>query len=295
MVLVILVTLMIVFFSLQSLFTRLYAANYAGPDKGSATAVFSVCYGVLVAAASFFLGGMSFAPSWQTVLLGLINAGMLVLYNTSIIEAGNRGSYSFTMVSCMFGGILVPMAVGVIFLGERLTALQILAVALMLVSLVLMNMQSFSLKGASRSYYLWCIALFLANGLYGTINNLQTQVMNGAQRTEMLTILYLGSALAVIAMEAVRGRSRQLREGFRMGRKSWLYVILACVSATAAANLMLYILTRMDSSILYTIDSGAVLVLSMLYALALFREKPTRAQSVGMAAAVVSIVLISMP
>ena len=295
MALVCLVTLMIVFFSFQSLFTRLYSASYAGPDKGSATAVFSVCYGVFVAAASFFLGGMSFAPSWQTVLLGLLNAGMLILYNTSIIEAGNRGSYSFMMVFCMFGGILVPMAVGVIFLGERLKALQTLAVALMLVSLLLMNMQSFSLKGASKGYYGWCAALFFANGLYGTINNLQTQVMDGAQRTEMLTILYLGSALAAIAMEAVRGRGRQLREGFRMGRESWLYVTLACLSATVAANLLLYILTLMDSSVLYTIDSGAVLVLSMLYALVLFKEKPTRVQMVGMAAAVISIVLINIP
>ncbi|MGN0764349.1 MAG: hypothetical protein ACI4MK_13210, partial [Aristaeellaceae bacterium] len=74
-----------------------------------------------------------------------------------------------------------------------------------------------------------------------------------------------------------------------------LYVILACVSATAAVNLMLYILTLMDSSILYTIDSGAVLVLSMLYALLLFREKPSRVQAVGMAAAVASIVLINIP
>ena len=295
MVLVCLVTLMILFFSFQSLFTRLYSAHYIGPDKGNATAVFSVCYGVLVAAASFFLGGMSFSPSWQTVLLGLINAGMLILYNTSIIEAGNRGSYSFMMVSCMFGGILVPMAVGVIFLGERLTGLQITAVVLMLVSLVLMNMDAHSLRGASRSYYLWCLALFLANGLYGTINNLQTQIMDGAQRTEMLTILYLGSALAVIAMEGLRGRGHRLLVGFRMGWKSWLYVILACVSATAAANLMLYILTQMSSSILYTIDSGAVLVLSMLYALVLFREKPSRVQAVGMLVAVVSIVLINLP
>ena len=82
---------------------------------------------------------------------------------------------------------------------------------------------------------------------------------------------------------------------FRMGRKSWLYVIRACVSAIVAASLMLYIFTKMDSSILYTIDSGAVLVLSMLYALVLFREKPSREQSVGMAAAVVIIVLINIP
>ena len=105
MVLIGLVGLMVLFFSFQSLFTRLYSAHYAGPDAGKATSVFSVCYGVFIAAASFLLGGMTFAPSWQTVLFGLLNAAMLILYNTSMIEAGNRGSYSFLMVSSLFGGI----------------------------------------------------------------------------------------------------------------------------------------------------------------------------------------------
>ena len=296
MVLVGLVALMILFFSFQSLFTRLYSANYAGSDASKATPVFSVVYGVFIAVASFVVGGMTFAPSWRTILLGLLNAGMLVLYNTSIIEAGNRGSYSFLMVASMFGGILVPMAIGQFFLGETpLTALQITAVLMMLASLVLMNVRTISFKGASKSYYIWCLALFFANGLYGAINNLQTVVMDGAQRTEMLTILYLCSALAAIGMELFQGQGKQLVDGFKMGKKSALFLIITCLSATAAANLLLYILTLMESSILYTIDSGAVLVLSIIYSLVLFKEKPTWERVVGMVIAVASIVLINIP
>ena len=295
MVLVGLVTLMIVFFSFQSLFTRLYSAHYVGPDAAKATPVFTVCYGLFIAAASFLLGGMTFAPSWQTVLLGLLNAGMLILYNTSMIEAGNRGSYSFLMVASMFGGILVPMAVGVLFLGETLAGLQIVAVLLMLVSLVLMNLRTISFKGASKSYYIWCIALFFANGLYNAINNLQTQVMDGAQSTEMLTILYLSSALAAIGMEVFRGKGKELVAGFKMGKKAAAFLLITCLSATAAANLLLYVLTLMESSVLYTIDSGAVLVLSILYSLVLFKEKPNWEQIAGMVVAVASIVLINIP
>ena len=149
MVLVGLVALMILFFSFQSLFTRLYSANYAGPDANKATPVFSVCYGVFIAAASFLLGGMTFAPSWQTILLGLLNAGMLIFYNTYIIEAGNRGSYSFLMVASMFGGILVPMPIGLLFLVDPLSGWQVVAVLLMLASLGLMNVRPISLQGAS--------------------------------------------------------------------------------------------------------------------------------------------------
>ena len=289
-----LVALMVLLYSFQSLFTRLYSAHYQGPDQTQATAVFSICYGLFIALATLIAGGFTFAPGWQTWLLGLLNAGMLLMYNRSMIEAGNRGSYSFLMVADMFGGILVPMAVGVLLLGERLSQLQGVAVILMLISLVLMNARGISFKGSSGTYYLWCALLFLANGLYGTIMNLQAEVMNGAQRTEMLTILFAASALGAALPELLRGHGAQLRQGFRMGRKALIFLLICCASATGAANLLLFILARMDSSILYTMDSGAVLVLSMLYALVLFRERPKPEQVLGMVTAVVSIVLINI-
>lgn len=295
MMLVILVALMVLFFSFQSLFTRFYSAHYAGPDRSSATPVFSVCYGIFIAAASFIVGGLRFEPSWQTVLLGVINAGMLVLYNASMIGAGNRGPYSFLMVCSMFGGILLPMAVGVCFLGETLSGLQIVAVALMLVSLVLMNLPSGSFQGVSRSYFVWCILLFVANGMYGALMNVQAMVMDGAERTEMLTVLYLSSAVAAALIELAQGRGKALKEGFRMGGRSAAYLVLTCLSATAASNLLLYILTQMESTILFTIDNGAVLLLSILYSLVLFREKPSWQRVIGMLIAVGSIVLINLP
>lgn len=295
MLLIGLVASLMFLYSFQSLFTRLYAAHYAGPDKAQATPVMTVCYGIFIAAASFLVGGMSFSPSWQTVLFALLNAGMLILYNASMIEGGNRGSYSFLMVCSMFGSILVPLTVSVCMLGEALTTLKVFSVVLMLLSLVLMNLPVRAVRSASKSYYGWCIALFSSNGLFGAINTLQTNVMNGAERTEMLTILYLASALAVIVNAQVQGKGRELAAGFRMGKKAGLFLLITCLSATGAANLLLYVLTLMDSGVFYTILSGAVLVLSILYSLILFKEKPTAAQLLGMAIAVGSIVLINLP
>ncbi len=288
------ILMMILTFSFQSLFTRLYSASYPAEKAEQATNVFSVGFGLFVAAASLAVGGFSFSPSWQTVLLGLLTAGSLFLYNTAMIEAGNRGSYSFLMIAAMFGGILVPMFVGVCFLGESLAAHQIFAVVLMLVSLVLMNIRGIEFKGNTKAYYLWCIALFFANGLFGTLMNLQAKVMNGAQRTEMLTILYGASALAAGVMGCMGGKAGALREGFKMGKKAWIFLLLTCLSATAAANLQLFILSKMDSAIYYTISDGSVLVVSILFSLVLFKERPRWEQVLGMVTAVGSIVLINI-
>ena len=50
----------------------------------------------------------------------------------------------------------------------------------------------------------------------------------------------------------------------------------------------------MKSSILYIIDNGGVLVVSILYSLILFKESPKGEQVLGMCMAVTSIALINM-
>ena len=293
--LAVLVAVMVLFYSFQSLFTRLYSANYEGPDAGQSTTVFSICYGTFIGLATLIVGGFVFSPSWQTILFGVLNALMLMLYNRSMIESGNRGSYSFLMIAAMFGGIMVPLVVGVAFLGETITLIQGVAIVLMLISFVVMNARGISFKGASGSYYLWCFLLFLSNGLYSVVMNLQTTFMAGAERTEMLSILFLTSALLVAVPKLIKGEGKQLLQSFRMGKKAALFLLICCASATAAANLLLYNLTQMDASILYTIDNGGVLVFSVLYSFLLFKERPRWEQWAGIAMALISIVLINLP
>lgn len=294
MMLPLIVTIMVVGYSFQSLFTRLFSANYQGADASQSTSVFSICFGFLIGLATLVVGGFSFSPSWQTALFGAFNAVMLLLYNRSMIEGGNRGSYSFLMIVAMFGGILVPMLMEILVLHNALTLLQGVGIALMLGALVVMNLRGISLKGASGAYYFWCALLFLSNGLFSCGMTLQQTTMQGAQRTEMLTILYFGSSLIMLVMQLARGGGKKLMEGFKMGRKSAVYVVVCGLSATLAANLLLYCVNAMDNSVLYTINNGGVLVLSVLYACFLFKEKLRPEQILGIVMAVGSIALLSL-
>ena len=221
--------------------------------------MFSICFGGFIGLATLAANGFSFAPTWQTVLWGLSNAVMLWLYNKALIEASGRGSYAFVMIANLFVAIILPLLVGVVFLGESLTVVQGIAIAIMLVSFVVMNARSLSFKGASGAYYFWCAALFVANGLYATIMNVQQELSGGMQNSEMITVAYVGSALVVILAHAARGQLKPLFQGFRMGKKSALFALGCCVVATVASNLLLYLLGLMDSSILYTIENGGVL------------------------------------
>lgn len=290
---VLLLILCVVSFSFQSLFTKLYNDHYSGPVEAAAPA-FSVAYGFLIAMASLITGAFRFSPSPLTILFGVLNGVMLILYNKSLIRAGDTGSYSFMMIANMFGGILLPILCGVVFLKDTVSVTGIVAIALMLLAMVLINLDGLPGKKPTKSYFVWCAVLFLANGLFGTFMNTQATVMNGLERTEMLVIQYLLSSLFALLFEASQKRLPTLWKGFRMGTRSMTFLILACAAATAGANLMLYLLSVMDTSVFCTIDDGGVLVLSILYSLILFREKPNRIQWVGMALAVASIILINL-
>ena len=288
-----LVALLVFLFSLQSLFLKLFSENYDNPDSTLTSTVFSISYGLFAALATLILAGFRFAPSPTTLGLGALNALMLLAYTTSMIQASRCGSYAFQMISVLFGGILVPMIYGALFLGESLTALQIAAVALMLVSFVLMNLKGLTLKGSSNRFLLWCLALFLSNGFYGVLMNLQQARMNGAERNEMIVLTFFGMAALYAVIQLIRG-PRALTAGFRMSKKPLLFLLLCCCVATAAAHMMLYMLTLVDETVLYTIDNGGVLILSVAYSFFLFHEKLTRTQFLGVALATASIVMLSV-
>lgn len=282
-------------FSWQSLFARKYTENYAGPNAADASNIYNIVYGSVIALLTLALAGFRYAPSLPTLLLGLINAGMLITYNMSLVKGSILGPYSFLMLCPLSGGILVPMVWNMLFMGERLSLMQILGIVLLLAAIVIMNLSGLSFKGEKpkKSFFVFCAVLFLANGFYNQLMNVQQAVMQGAQREEMIVTTFAVSAIAV-AIGMLR-RPSDLKKGFKMGKKAAICAAIACIVATTAANLMVYLLSAMESAtILFAIDNGGVMLLSALYSIVLFKEKATPSQLTGMALSVLSIVLLSI-
>lgn len=289
----VLVALLVVLYSFQSLFLKLFSARYPAEKSAQASTVFNISYGAFAGVTTLCAMGFRFSASRVTLICGLVNAATLLAYNVSMIQASRRGSYAFQMIAMLFGGIVVPMLHSVIFLGDRLSVMQCAAVALMLASFVLMNLQGLSLKGSGKSFLLWCLALFLSNGLYGILMNYQQLRMNGAERNEMIVLTYLGMAALCALFQGARD-PKGLASGFRMPVKPLAFLLTCCLCATLASHLLLYVLTMVDSTVLYTIDNGGVLALSVLYSCVLFHEKLNRFQIAGIALSLASIIMLSL-
>ena len=285
---VLMLFVMIMLYSFQSLFLRFYTASRDG--KGEMQ--FSVFYGVFAGVCTLALNGFVYAPSAATLVLGLLNAGVLLTYNISMGRTGSLGSYAFMMIGVLSGGILVPMVYDALYLGNSFNWLQILAVVLMLASFVVMNLDGLKEKKSGK-YLLGVLTLFFANGAYGILMNLQQTLMEFTQRNEMIITTFLGMGLVTALMAAVKS-PKGFVDGFRMSRKSALFMALSGISATIAVNMLLWVMKNINLTVLNVVDNGGILVISSIYAFTIFKEKITLRKLLGIGMACASIVMLSL-
>lgn len=292
MVDILLILFMALCHALQTLFSRLFNRDCQCDAKASPL-VFAVLFGGAIGLFTFASGGFAFAPSALTVWLGLCNAAVLLLFNLSQISAAARGSYAVMTISMLFGGILIPMIVSAVKLGQTLGILQIAAVLLMLAAFVFLNAKGINGKKNQRGFWISCLLLGISNGAYGAVNTLQANLLAGGERTEMILISYLGSAVLAFILLAVQCR-RDVFRVFCVGKRSGLWGLCCFAIATLAVNLMLFVLSRCNTTVATTLDNGGVLIFSAIFAMVIFHERQNKLQWIGLLCALTSIVMLSI-
>lgn len=280
--------ILVLLFSFQSLFCRLYSSS----RDGEGAVQFSVFYAAFVGLSTLAVNRFAYTLSGSTVLLGLMNAMILLTYNVAMVRCSNLGSYAFMMVCSLSGGILVPMVYDALYLGYAFSFFQLTAIALILFAFVLMNLEGFAAKKNAR-YLLWCAILFVANGLYGVLMNLQQTLMNFTLRNEMIITTFLGMALMTSAFQMLVARKSFLN-GFCVSRRTALYAFLSALSATLAVNLLMILMKSINITLLSVMDNGGVLVLSALYAFILFKEKLKPSGLLGLLLVGIGIIMLSI-
>lgn len=287
----ILIVAVILLYSFQTLFCKMFTDRYPGKPE-LASSVFCVLESVFIFLFTWAWRGFRFQADGVTVMLGIGNAVVLWGYNTFLIKASARGSYAFLNVMMLFGGILVPILYNTFVLGDSLEVYQIAAIGLMLLACLLMNLKEIRLKGTALIYYVFCGLLFLFNGLYGVMLKLQAD-HNDAQSGEMIMLTF--GIMGMIALgQLVLQERKNTMSAFKMDRKSMLPLVICLLCAGLAINALVLVLPLVNASIFYTVENGGVLLLSALYSVFLFREKPTVSSVFGMIMAILSITILSI-
>ena len=282
---VFIIALVILLYTLQSLFTRLYTDHYPG-DKGLTTPVFAVVCGLIVTAVSFIFSGFRFSCGWLTVLLGIINAAILYGYDAFIIKASATGPYSILMTFSLTGGIVVPAIVSWIFFSVPFSWVQLISILIIFGSVLMISKKESEDENKEehkkhRTFFLIiCTLLGLANGLYGVLLNTQQELTGVAEKEEMVAVTFIGAAVISLVQLIVKEK-KNTPKAFRQTKLSLIYLLLTALVSALAINALVIALDGIDTTLVYTFDNAGVLLLSAIASAILFKEKLSKLNIIG--------------
>ena len=112
--------------------------------------------------------------------------------------------------------------------------------------------------------------------------------MNETESAEMIVCTFLSSAVFAFALLMIQAGKSAL-PSFRQNTKSAIFVTAASVSAAAAVNLLMYALSLVNVAVLYAMDNGGVLLVSVLWSVVILKEKIGRNKIIGLVLALIAI------
>ena len=286
-----LILLMILVYTLQSAFVKLYSDSYPG-EPTMASPIFSAVSGLAVALVGIFMVGSSFSASPMTAFLGALNGITLIVYNRSIISSSQKGPYSVLMVFSVAGGILVP-AVFSLCRGVTFSAIKWVSMALVIASIYFVIRKNDEDMKAKKGYYLACLGLGISNGVYGGLLDLQQGITGVGEKEEMVMISYFvsGGALLLISLLS---RRKQFAADIRQTKRSLVFLILSSAVVVAAIYLLSYLITIIeDTNMLFTFNNAGVLLFNVLFSWIFLKEKLSVMNIIGCAVMCIGLVGVS--
>jgi len=296
---------LIILYTLQSLFTKLYTDKYPGnPDMASS--VLTVVSGLAVVVITFF--GFSlcrFTFNGYSLLIGATNAVALYFYNYFIVKASQKGPYSILMMFNLAGGIILPIIASLIMGWDSSWAttfqvvLNLTCIVAIISAVYLVSKKDDggeAKQGITLGFILSCFGLGISNGVYGIFLTLQqqTEAAGGeGNRDEMIITTFFFAALISLVLGLIKEKGAFF-SAFRQTRWSLIYLIGTSIVFALAINLIVIIIPHFDTTILYTMDNASVLIMSVLISWLFFKERLSKTNVIGIVIMVIALVSMNL-
>ena len=313
---ILLIGAVILLYTLQSLFSKMYNDNYPGNPTYAAD-VFTVACGVVVGIVSLCFTGFQFGSfRWETLLLGLVNTAILYGYEQFIIKASGKGPYSIMMVFNLGGGIIVPALISpllpfTVFNGGMF-AVQMVAIVVICISIYLVSAkkeektEDTDSKKNLKAFFLLSALLAIVNGLYGVVYVVHYGLMEYAfaglgtealatainQQKQMLIIYSFAGAAIIAIIRLIEAEKKKAHLTFIQNKKSLLYLILAAVVSAMAVNILVLLVGIVNETLLYTFDNAGVMLLSALASALIFKDKLSPKNIIGCVIMTLALVMM---
>lgn len=221
------------------------------------------------------------------------SVGFALAYGGSMFayaQAIKSGSLSLSALISAYS-LIIPSVYGVAFLKEKLSAVSYVGIVLLLISLFLINMNGKEEKRFSLKWVVCIVIHFIGNGMCSTLQKMQQTALDGNFKNEFMI-----AALLLVAVTFA------LTWIFTTKRGERLSSVKACAPYSAvhglsngATNLLVLFLTGLlPTAIFFPSMSAGGIITTFFVALFIYKEKLSKAQIVGFAIGVLSVVLLNL-
>lgn len=268
--------------------------NSFGKDtmKGNYDALVFNCIGFVGGAVFFLISGWNIKTSWFSLVLALIFAAVTLLAQYFTVMGMSLGSMTYTVLFS-YCGMLIPTVFGIIRYSQPVGALKIIGLVLMLVTFYL----STDPKSESKITGKWLffgIGNFVLWGAVGVIQLIHQNSVYAGEINDFLGYSFVFMLVICILACVVVKQKEKARLGFGIKSRATALAVVCGLFVAIINKINLYLSGQMPSIIFFPIVNGGVIILSSAIAVAVFGEKLSLKQKLGIIVGIVSVCLLGI-
>lgn len=268
-------------FAMQFLFNQQFRKHNG--DGDDSTVIFAGYTHGISFLIMLILSGFKLEFTWFSVLIAAIYAVVVLGYNYASLKSFATANLSVFSIYAMLGGMLLPLAYGVIFCDEKLNVFKIFCIILIGIATSL-SFEKSTTKGNNLKYYL---GVFFLNGMVGVLSKIHQS--NNALAVDSKSFMATVNACVFIIC-----LTYQLIKNKKIAKVSLKSI--GSISGHAFCNgignlFCLIALVSLPASVQFPITTGGVMVFSTIISL-IRKEKPSVKTLISTAIAFVSTVLM---
>ncbi len=224
---------------------------------------------------------------YYTLALGIL---FIIVFNLMAITTQRSGLSVVSVATKM--SVVIPILFGLIYYNESLGVLKLIGIFIALIAVFLTSIKSKQGITINRKLILFPILVFIGSGIIDTsIKFLEDSYVAHNDVPLFSAIIFLAAAIVgifALSIQAIRGK-------FKFEIKN----IIAGICLGIPNYFSIYFLVKtlrsdiLESSGIFTVNNVAIVILSTLAGIVLFREKLLPKNWLGILLAITSIILIA--
>ena len=255
---------------------------------GVACLVFLVIYSIDPTAAEPFgaITDFSFASAGLGILFGVL----VLAQSYTFMWALEIGPFSYTTVIVSLATLIA--AVSGLFFGESIDLFQYFGMGIMVFCIIFSTDKNNGSRKSSLKWLVIALVSCLTNGFVGIMQKIHQNTEYKAQSTAFLVSAF-AFMTAVSALLWLYERKKSGVNRFDPDAKQIFFALISGATFAVPHTANLYLAGAMPSAVFFPIINTGALVLTLLAATLLFKEKLSRLQWLGIALGLISSLFVS--